>query len=77
MKSIKSTVATISSTIKSISQDLLLKKPEPLVLNEGYPQFVTKYENDMKQLEKEMKQLEESYQQVVRDWVSIEGRIIK
>lgn len=31
----------------------------------------------MKQLEKEMKQLEESYQQVVHDWVSIEGRIIK
>ena len=69
MKSIKATASSISSTIKSISQDLLVKKPEPLVLNEGYSQFVKKYEEDMKRIDKTVRDLEVSYQQVVHDWV--------
>lgn len=61
----------MASTFKSITQELLLKKPEPLVLNEGYAQFARKYERDMKNIERTMKQLEDSYQQVVKDWVDL------
>ena len=68
-KSIKSTTASLSSAIKSLSQDLLVKKAEPVVLNEGYTQFLARYESDMKHLESLVKELETSYQKVVNDWV--------
>lgn len=70
-KSIKSTAASISSSIKTISQELFSKKPEVAVINNGYAQFLDRYEADMKQLEGVTKSLEESYQQTVDAWVII------
>ena len=68
-KSIKSTAATISSSIKSISQEIFSKKAETAIINEGYAQFITRYESDMKQLEAVTKSLEESHQHTLNAWV--------
>ena len=71
-KSIKSTAATISSSIKTISQEIFSKKTETAIINEGYAQFITRYESDMKQLEAVTKSLEESHQHTLNAWVWIE-----
>ena len=68
-KSIKSTAATISSSIKTISQEIFSKKTETAIINEGYAQFITRYESDMKQLEAVTKSLEESHQHTLNAWV--------
>jgi len=41
------------------------------VVNEGYTQFLSRYESDMKHLEGIVKELETSYQKVVKGWVGL------
>ena len=49
-----------------------MKKVEPVVVNEGYTQFLSRYESDMKHLEGIVKELETSYQKVVKGRVEME-----
>ena len=73
-KTIKSTAVSISSSIKSFSQDLFARKTDLAVLNEGYSQFVTRYENDMRQVDSAVKEMEGKYQKMLDDWVPRCGR---
>ena len=67
-KTIKSTAASISSSIKSISQELFSRKTDTVVLNEGYSQFVARYESDMAHIEKTVRELETNCQKILEDW---------
>ena len=71
-KSIKSTAASLSSSIQKLSQDLFVKKTDPTVVNEGYSQFIKKYEEDMQHLEGLVRDLEASYQRTTSDWVGLD-----
>ena len=46
MKTIKSTAASISSSIKTISQDLFSRKIDPVVMNNGYLGMVREYQQN-------------------------------
>lgn len=48
------------------------------MLNEGYSQFVARYESDMAHIEKTVRELETNCQKILEDWVGLsagtEGR---
>lgn len=68
MKTIKSTAASISSSIKTISQDLFSRKIDPVVLNNGYKEFYARYEEDMKRLEESLKAMEIASSHITDEW---------
>lgn len=67
-KTIKSTASSISASIKSFSQDLFSRKIDPVVMNAGYKEFITRYEEDMKHIEESMKALASASTQVTEEW---------
>ena len=68
VKTIKSTAASISSSIKTISQDLFSRKIDPVVLNNGYKEFYARYEEDMKRLEESLKAMEIASSHITDEW---------